>query len=192
MRVKDYSLGRQCGCSKPIFNRSKTGLCQPCFLAKLTADPTRNARIAASQKRYHADPKNKYALKRRAMQAGKTRRANPIWREATVKRMREIVQPLSMTPESLASRNTAELLLKSVESRLSWCPHDYRAHYYLIRGKRVSAADARAMIEAQMKADIAKLTPFERQERAMAQGAKLIANDTAPSPYAAQAKWSVG
>ena len=44
----------------------------------------------------------------------------------------------------------------------------------------------------QAKDDLATLSPFERQERALANGAKLIANDTAPSPYAAEAKWSVG
>ena len=44
----------------------------------------------------------------------------------------------------------------------------------------------------QAKSDIARLSPFERQERALANGARLIANDATPSPYAAQAKWSAG
>ncbi len=64
---------------------------------------------------------------------------------------------------------------------LGWCPPERRAEYrHLTRDKRIKAADARRIILDTIAAERARaenLSPFERQERALRKGAKIIAND---------------
>ncbi len=59
-----------------------------------------------------------------------------------------------------------------------WLPREYHAEYRrMVSNRGFTATEARQVIEAQIKADNAKLSPFERQERALAKGAALVANE---------------
>ena len=185
-----YSMGRQCGCGKIVSDQGKTGMCKSCHAKFVGSDPIARAKRAASVAQYAKQ--NPGAMRERARRAAATKRANPEMLEKLRRQMRKI-QLLSFTPEAMARRDPADRGRKATRTKLAWCPAAYINEYlWLCKSKCLSTKDAKAAILKQIAAVEARLSPFERQERALAQGAKLIANDAAPSLYAAQAKWSVG
>ena len=190
MSKATYSLGRQCGCGKIICDKGKTGMCKSCHARFVSSDPASSAKRAASVALYAKQ--NPGAMRERARRAGATKRANPEMLE-TLRRQMRAIQLLSYTPEAMARRDPADRGRKATRTKLAWCPAEYINEYlWLCKSKCLSTKDAKAIILEQVAAVEARLSPFERQERALAQGGKLIANDAAPSPYAAQAKWNVG
>lgn len=99
------------------------------------------------------------------------------------------------TPETEARRIAALVEANRRRIHIPWLPREYHAEYRnMIRNRRFKAAEARAIIEAQMKADERKLSPFERQERALRAGATL--QDNAPitrwSPAADELRKKLG
>lgn len=193
---RSRSLGRTCsGCAVVITNGSVSGLCKPCAL-KAGRSPKNDA-------------------KRRAGRAHKLA-TDPTYREKLRANMRRVSLAASADPEVTARRrerghymyahylNTPEVRAKIAATRprvsklltersLAWCPHQYRDDYlFLTQKKRIPSKEAKAMILAQAKEEQARLSPFERQERALAKGVGLAANDAAPSLYAAEKKWTVG
>jgi hypothetical protein len=151
---RGYKLGRVCPCGSPVSDQAKNGICKPCFVRKMIADPARGAKVSASPKRHLADPANFAAHKARCVRAGRTKSRNLEWCEQAAKTMREKVQPLSMTPEVLARRDYSITGRNSGLSKLSWCApeflDDYRALTNGNARTRMKAADARAVIEARM------------------------------------------
>jgi hypothetical protein len=66
----------------------------------------------------------------------------------------------------------------------------------MVSNRHFKAHEAKKIILADIAAKAAKISPFERQERALARGGKLVANDRGPSFGEAidygEAKWEVG
>lgn len=164
-------------CPSPIDRRSTR--CKQCFMAHLGKDPAVRAKKAASLRRYMTDPQNRLVVSKRAVAGAHTRWSDPTYAEKTRRFFVEDVQPLSLTdPRAREWRRESALL--TAEKRLAWCPVERRDEYRrMVRGG-MKAARARQMIEASIaaeeKARIANLSPFERQERALRNGAGLVAN----------------
>lgn len=77
-------------------------------------------------------------------------------------------QPRGSEPRQRAAASRMKTIL-------GWCPADYRAEYdRLVNSKRLKAADARAVIERKIAADLKKLSPHERNLRQIALGARLV------------------
>jgi hypothetical protein len=69
------------------------------------------------------------------------------------------------------------------ETRLGWCPPEYRDEYRnLLHAKKLRAAEAREIIEAEIRSKQEALSPFERQMEALNRGAGLTAKLNMPSP----------
>lgn len=165
-------------CSTPIGGGS-TGLCRSCLAKHIAADPVCRAKRATSVARYARE--HPQEISERAMRSAATKMSDPSKREALRQLMRERVQPKSYTPEAMARRDIADRARKATMKRLSWCPPEYIEQYrWLCNSKCLSTKDAKAAILEQVKRDEAKLSPFERQDRALRNGAQLVANDVAP------------
>lgn len=180
-----YKRGRTCGgCGKSICDQNKSGRCRPCNVRHMNADPvTRMQRGETVRRKCQVDPLYR-ARKASVAIANKNsamldpeKRANMAasWRANLAK---------AFTPEALAKREAVfpETMRRRSERQMAWCPAEYREEYRrLVISKHIRASDARQIILDQIKADEAKLSPFERQERALAKGAQLVANDQKPS-----------
>ena len=167
----------------------KQELCRPCFMRWLNNDPAMKARkMAALTKRWATPGAREYqAMVCRA--SVKKRDANPESRAKV--RANGLKQAAHlMSPEVFAKAHSAEAMVKRVasliETRLGWCPPEHRDSYRRLRAQRgMTAAEAKRIIldeiaTAKRRAE-ARLSPFERQERALYRGGKLIANDTGPN-----------
>ena len=167
----------------------KQELCRPCFMRALNSDPVYKARkLEAIAKRWAVPGAREYqAMICRA--SVKKREANPESRAKVRANGFKQVANL-MSPEVFAKAHSADAMKKRVasliETRLGWCPPEYRDSYRKLSRKRhMTAAEAKRIIldeiaTAQRRAE-ARLSPFERQERALHRGGKLIANDTSPN-----------
>jgi hypothetical protein len=182
MRKDDYSKGRVCECGASVCNKSKSGLCRPCFMVRLNGDPNKGAKIGAAVREWLKDPANKARHTAGSRRAAITKRNDPELKARLAKIMREKVQPISIaTGANVRGRDYCAMSKLAVEARMAWCPPEYRDQYRAITAKGIVAQEARRIIAAQIKADIAALSPFERQMRALEKGAALIANDQRPS-----------
>lgn len=185
-----YSEGRTCSdCSAPITDISNSGRCRSCNVIRNNKKPELVAKRMEGKRRSMSDP-IKYA---RACQIARDniRKAmsDPVKR-AKASELGKVKAALYFnTPEGRAWANRPEVRARAgrsiSEARLGWCPPEYREQYHsLMRLKVCNAAEGRAMIEEQIKADrerLRNLSPFERQERALRNGAQLVANDQKPS-----------
>jgi hypothetical protein len=182
MAEYDYSKGRVCGCGARVCNKSKSGQCRACFMDRLNADPNRGAKTSATLKERLKDPAIKARHLAGCRKAALTKRGNHELRERLRKIMREQVQPVSVaTGANVRGRDYKKMAEKGKAARWAWCPPEYRETYRDLTAKGVGAREARRMLAEQIRADLAKLSPFERQERALANGAQLVANDQKPS-----------
>ncbi len=180
------SMGKTCAdCAKPIANRNTSGRCKSCCPRHMNADPAFYAvRVAACRASPNLMPGSQ-ARKLAGKKSAVTRMANPEYVAWLLEFVRTKVAPASLTPESQARRDRKAAGQKLSQTLMGWCPQEYReAYFYLIRTKQLKRAEAKPIILAQIATDNAraeaKLSPFERQERALARGAKLIANDVGP------------
>jgi hypothetical protein len=184
---KLHKLGRTCGdCPTNIPDANKSGYCRLCATARLNKDPAfqqkRLAGLRASDKLKPGSPTRRSA----AIKASATRMSNPEYVTWLREQVRTVVAPASLTPEAQAKRDRKAAGKKISDHWMSWCPGEYREAYFsLIRGKGLRRAEAKPIIEAQIKADKERarnsLSPFERQMKALENGAKLVANDQKPS-----------
>jgi hypothetical protein len=174
-------------CGAELCSKNSTGFCRPCFARKNSQDPAVRAKFgAACAAHMKANP---HLVRERAKKAANTKRANPELMAKLADVMRQKVQPKSCTPEALARREYKERGKNIRKAKVPWCPPEYMAEYrWLCDSKLLLAADARRIIEEKMAADRRRakatrpeLSPFERQERALANGAAIIANDQKPS-----------
>jgi hypothetical protein len=178
-----HKQNRHCDCGTRVSDQSKTGRCLRCNLRLMAKDPEITKRRAdALRKRLAEDPVER---QRRALQMKLNRRNavnNPVACERILAAaLRNL--PKAWTPESVAKRVAAiPIAAKKLSDRkLSWCPPEKRDHYrWLVRYRHVKAADAREIVLAEVRAELAALSPFERQMRALQNGARLIANDPLP------------
>lgn len=184
---KRYSQNRRCGCSKRITNGNVSGMCKRCLMRSLNADPELAARRAESQRRRLREDFSYYVKKCATLAEN---RDKAFARPEVMAKLRDNAARLAAfrTPENEAKR-IAGLIEANKRRRHDWLPDEYRPLYFrmLRNGHGFRAPEAKQIILAQIKAerdrhqaDIAKLSPFERQERALAKGAQLIANDSGP------------
>ena len=190
-RGKGYTMGRACSdCPNPIRNENVSGRCKSCATAYNNRLPETKAKRVAGWKKRMADPL-KYA-RLCATLADNARKGleDPVKRAAAAERGRLQYERYLNNPEVRALLNSPEMRAakgkKITAARLAWCPPEYRAEYlYLIYTKRMHRSEAKPIILEQVRADrereLAKLSPFERQMRALEKGATLVANDQKPS-----------
>ena len=170
-------------CGVAISRQSRTGRCHRHAMRALHADPAYQANRRSGLARHFADPAARSAA------GARLRMHNANMSVAEIERRREHGRWLAreiLTPERRAKAQTPEArersAAKCVERRLGWCPPDRRDQYRdLVRCKRYSAAEARAMIEADIALELARATPFERQLAAVRAGATLVRKAPMPS-----------
>ena len=163
-------------CGKEINYRAKSGLCIKHFTAKINADPEVRELQRAGNVAYCKE--NPDAVRRRGRKIALAVRSNPERIAHLRIAMREKVQPQTCTPEAVARRDHAARGRAISAAKLAWCPPEHRAEYrHLVRYKALPGAVAKAIILDQIKADRARLSPFERQEADLA--AKLARGEEA-------------
>ena len=169
-------------CGTPITATSKTGCCIKCGNRRRWADPEfRAKRIAGIHRKWRDDPlwaaRKKASLTAAVLAA---QQANPEkWRQLGFAHIGNLTSPEAKAKQIAAVKAAG---WKATERHLGWCPEEYRNDYrHLVNWKHIKAAEAKQIIIAQIKADEAKLSPFERQQRALERGGRIVANDASPS-----------
>ena len=144
-------------CGSPITRQSKTGRCRPCATARLHADPEYRARLAAGQQAYFGQPGVREERTRRLLEGAERYRADatPEQRARLSEHGRYLVREYLSRPDVYARSQAPEARARAigayVERRMGWCPLDLRPRYAaLIRSKRIPAAEARRLIEAEI------------------------------------------
>lgn len=132
-------------CSIPLGRGNKTGYCRRHVAAHNLSQPHIKERQRAGIKRKHAtDPVFLDGLRRRARALAD----DPV---INAKRTQHFKEGRFWELGSIASRAPevrARAGRKSSATKLAWCPPHLRADYlHLVRGKRLRAAEARALIE---------------------------------------------
>jgi hypothetical protein len=143
-------------CDKPLGPANKSGYCRKHF-TRATIKPDHGARISAGLRaKFASDPEFRDACR------GRMRRVQwlPQSIEARKRSVRERrlweIGHASLTPESRAKAGRA-----CSETRLSWCPPEFRKDYlhliYIHKGKR----EARRIIEARVERQrLDRLSPY--------------------------------
>lgn len=162
-------------CPSALGDKNKSGLCRPCALKRNMANPEFNEkRLAAIRARYK-DPAARHKAATEINERHMRARQDPEKAERLrkgIKAARARLNEPEVRAAYLASR--AEAGRKHSETRMAWCPPEYRETYFhLTMSKRVRAPEARQMIKDMIAADRAKMTPFERQMEAIAKGAGI-------------------
>lgn len=167
----------------------KREVCRTCFMRSLNTDPVNKAKKLAGIARRWAAPGAREYQAAVCRASVKKREANPESREKVrANGLRQVANLLS--PEVKARSHSAEAINKRVasliETRLGWCPPEHRDAYRELRRKRgMTAAEAKRVtldeIAIAKRRAEARLSPFERQCRALENGGRLIANDSAPN-----------
>jgi hypothetical protein len=183
-----HKLGKKClDCSKGLRDTNRCGRCKRCELRRANADPEYQARRLEAVRNCEQLKAGSELRRQAAIKAARTRLTNPEYRAWLVEQMRTVVAPRSQTPEAQAKCDRKAAGAKISEHYMSWCPMEYRDTYREIKRKNALNKDeARAIIfdlihtdreRAKRKARQSNLSLFERQERALANGAGLAAND---------------
>lgn len=166
-------------CDKPITANTKTGRCIPCANRFIGAtEAFQQARAEGIRRKFRDDPAHIAKMRRVAAANGKRAMLDPARVEQLREHGRKMRATHLSTPAALAARLAVakDVGRKITETRLGWCPPEYRAEYRrLTLSKRFLAADAKAMILATIKATRARMSPFERQMYALEQQARRAA-----------------
>ncbi len=165
------------GCGRTITARSVSGLCKPCNAARLGRDRAARAKAAATNRARSATPEGRAKARDTALRAMVTRKSRPGAIEALRASGRRLglsrVGNAACPAGSEVRRNAGR---KSSETKMAWCPPEFRETYQWLRQtKQMRAPEARAVIEQEISVRAARRTPFERQMEALRQGAKLVA-----------------
>lgn len=189
--LDDYADGLSCdGCGTPIRGRNESGRCSRCIIKQRNADPEYRARLLAGISKKWADPEYKAKMRASSRALAERLAKDPKVRAARQRAGRASV-PRLFSPEVRAKtlKAVSERAGKTnSERRLAWCPVEYRSLYrYLLKTKRIPGPEARQSVFEQIRIDRERklaaketLSPFERQMRALENGAQLIANDRGP------------
>lgn len=144
------------GCGATIGARGKTGMCRPCAIAANHADPGYRARLRAGQQRFLAD---EAAVQARdaARNAGAARYREgmtPEQRQKVKAHGQWLYRTHASRPEVFARSQTPEARAQAAarcsETVLGWCPPDRREEYRRLVLRRIPAAEARRIIEAEI------------------------------------------
>jgi transcriptional regulator with XRE-family HTH domain len=128
------------------------------------------ANSAAGVRAVRADPVRGAQIRRKIGAA-----YDPDRRAAAADRMRQVNarRQYAPLPQERKERIRAGAT-KFHRRKWAWLPDAYREQYRRI-AKKTCAAEARRLILEQIAADEARLSPFERQMRALTKGAQLVA-----------------
>lgn len=186
---KPVILPRVKPCSDcPTLITAKANRCAPCNRAFLATDPAVCRKRSDSVSRFFRE--NPAKASENARSAAAARMAKPSNREKARATM-QAIQRLSWTPEAIARRDYEARAAKRSDTLLAWCPKAYRPLYAeLMKARDMRAAYAKEVVLGQIAADAKRAksalqpakpvltteSPFERQERAMRQGAALQDN----------------
>lgn len=145
-------------CGKaPLSRKNKTGYCILCLLDKRNADPVFQAsRAEAIRNKFKTDPAHREKMRRIARRNSQKAAADPDYRAKLVERGRLLAATALRTPEALEKLRAvrAEAGRRGHETKMSWCPPEYRAEYKkLTVGRNIRAPKARAMILARIEAE---------------------------------------
>lgn len=127
--------------------------CRRCSAIRMSADPAIREKQRAKLAEFHADPATKAMLAERVNASMRKSLATPEGREKRrqhgLRQYREHLSQPDVVARNTAPETRARAGAKASAKWLAWCPADRRAEYRnLIRSKRYSAAEARAVIEA--------------------------------------------
>lgn len=175
-------------CSRKLGRANKSGYCRNCLIAKVNSSPELQARRKAAIRARSQDPAERRRMAELMRRNSAKARQRPEHMEMLREHGRKQYREHLSTPETIAKINAVreETAEKIREARLGWCPPEKRESYrFLVRSKCYPAAEARAIIEAEIAAEkkrqLAKLSPFERQQRALERGATLSPSLERPS-----------
>lgn len=166
-------------CQAPISRQATR--CKPCAMRRVNACPVvAKARADAIRAKF-TDPDRLATARNVIRQNREAAQNNPATRARMVEHGKRQYARYLDTPEMraavLATRPASGA--KRTATVLAWCPPDYRDAYRKLQ-RKYRAAVARPMIieriAADEKARIAAMSPFERQDWALRNGAGLVAN----------------
>lgn len=176
-------------CNGRIGSRNKSGRCKKCQLDFINSDPdVETKRRNSYRNRMATDPLFNARMREHARQMGLRAGQDPEVRARRVAFGKHIHATVLSRPD-IREKTLRAVREKSGptqhERKLAWCPPEYRAEYLrLLNNGKLRKAEAQRVILDQVAADkrreLAKLSPFERQQRALERGAQLIANDAGP------------
>lgn len=133
-------------CSAPITGKGKTGLCHRCQTARINSCPEVKRRRREAIRRKFQDPEHRARMARVVAKNLAGALSRPEYRAALVERGHELTRILHSPEVKERSRQARARAGKSIsETRLGWCPPEYRDYYRkLTISKRLLAADAKA------------------------------------------------
>ncbi|MGX7895493.1 hypothetical protein [Tsuneonella sp. HG222] len=139
------------GCETTLGRGNASGYCKRHY-AKHCMTAEHAANIRAGQKRRMMDPEQRERLREQARAIGKLPQAVKARRERAIRDRIWEKGLAAVTPEG---RKLAGA--RSRATKLAWCPPELRDDYmYLIRTKRIKAAEARTMILERHEAEMAR------------------------------------
>lgn len=144
-----------CGAELDKRGRSVTGRCRFCSSQIANRCPERRKRVSEGMKRWLAlNPAEKDAHRKRLLASRSSEMATDGRRRAAIDN-KIWLKGNESQPAGSPSRVRAGA--KSRATKLSWCPPDLRDEYlFLIKVKRIKAAEARPMIEQQHELEMAR------------------------------------
>lgn len=195
---------RTCGdCGKVLSKQNKVGYCQIHASKRLWDRPGMREAHKAGLRRAWADPRYRAANRRALREISRKCHQDEAFLQRKRERWWAHYHNVLNTPEVRArnAKAVAAAAGKMTETKMAWCPPEYRDWYrHMNRTKRIPKADCMKIIADQVLADkkkmLAGMSPFERQELALKNGARLVANDTGPQfgegvDYG-EARWELG
>ena len=171
------------GCPRTISAKNKTGRCRSCCARAITACPKARAKARASLIERMRDPETRAQHVARSTAGIRRKMAeDPAFAANRREQGRRCGLSLASHKAHPAGSPSRIRAGQSVSAtRLAWCPPTYRDAYRgLIKRHGIKGAEARRMIEAQVAADRARMSPFERQMDAVMRGAAITIEPVMP------------
>ncbi len=156
------------GCGREIkeFPRRKTRFCRSCIGTVNGQDRAKVEKARASMKKRMQDPAFKAEHIRRTSEGLRARLASdPEEAERRRQAGRALGKSgLGQAAQGPGSEPRVRVAKMQTERYLGWCPKHLRDLYRdMVNKKGVRAAEARQIIERQIEAENARLSPFEKQ-----------------------------
>lgn len=171
-------MTRSCSdCGKGISASSKSGRCRACAFRHNLSDPEVNARRIANMVKSCREPAARARRASRSREAIRRKIAtDPSYLESKREAGRRLAASRAGMDGRPAGHESRIRAGRSIsEYWMGWCPEEWRSQYHeLIRRKGLRRAEAKAIIEDEIRRAEASKTPFERQMEALKNGAKLI------------------
>jgi len=138
-----------CAAAKP------TTHCRSCLARRINADPELRRRRAEGIARHQARPGVKAAYRERMAEVSAAMWADPAYVERRRAHGKRQAATVLARPDVIDAGRAPDVRARATATReetlLGWCPPEWRDHYrYLNRTKRIPAAEARKMIEAEI------------------------------------------